>query len=256
MSSLNAPQNPLRHLPGLPSGLPAVNTVAFRKTQMVARQAAADGSIAAFTGKAGLGKTFSVDHAVRSLDLGWVWVQIGPAPTPKEVTLRLLKALVGGFPAGALYELTDELVGVLVDEPRVVVIDDAQNLNKRGLEQVRYLHDLGCGAFPLFLVGGEQCAETLASDPQLADRVGAWMKFKPLSGKELHATLASYHPFYARSDRGLLDEVDSRYARGRFRRWAAFLKTALRLADNADTDRLTPTVIKAALSVLLDGRAA
>lgn len=238
-----------RHFQGLPPDTPTVPTVHFRKTQLVAAQVAKDGGIAAFTGPAGLGKTFAVDHAVRALGMPWVWAQMGPAPAPKEVTVRLLKALTGNTPKGTQYELTDELVDALVDEPHVVVIDDAQGLNKRGLEQVRYLHDLGRGAFPLFLVGGEQCADTLKSDPQLRDRVGAWVTFAPLKGAELHSALAAYHPFLARSDRELLDEVNDVYAKGRFRRWAVFLLTSLRLAEKAGADRLTRQIAKAALSI-------
>lgn len=248
--TIRTASSPARHFPGLPRDTPTVPTATFRKVQLVASQTAKDGGIAAFTGPAGLGKTFSVDQAVRSLGMPWLWAQMGPAPAPKEVTVRLLKALTGKFPGGALYELTDELVDALTDAPHVVVIDDAQGLNKRGLEQVRFLHDRGAGAFPLFLVGGEQCAETLKSDPQLRDRVGAWVTFEPLEGTELHRALCEYHPFFARSDRALLEQVNAMYAKGRFRRWAVFLLTALRLAEKAGTDHLTPKVARAALSVM------
>src|SRR5690606_6445354 len=113
-----------------------------------------------------------------------------------------------------------------------------------------YLHDRGAGGFPLFLVGGEQCADTLKSDPQLADRVGNWVEFAPLKGDELHRVLASYHPLLANSDRALLDQIDATYARGRFRRWAAFLKQALPLATKSGTDQVTIKIAKATLSVL------
>jgi len=240
-----------RHLAGLPEDVPVLETTGFKTTQYVARRAIADGEIAAFTGRAGLGKSFAVDHAVRGSGSPWIWIQIGPAPRPKEVTARLLKDIFGSFQAGTLYELTDLLVAELTTEPRIVVLDDAQNLDKDGLDQVRLLHDLAASAFPLFLVGGEGCADRLASDPQLADRVGGWVKFNPLPSDKLIPLLAEYHPFYEASDPELLGKVDEVYAKGVLRRWARLLKTALPLATNTATpDRLTLPVVQAALAVL------
>lgn len=246
----DSPAGVLRHLTGLPD-VPVLETVGFRTTQHVVRRAVADGEIAAFTGRAGLGKTFAVDYAVRDSGLPWIWVQIGPTPRPKEVVSRLLKAMHGSFQPGTLYELTDQLVEELVGEPRVVVLDDSQNLDKDGLDQIRLVHDLGAAAFPLLLVGGEGCADILASDPQLADRVGGWVKFTPVPDDRLLPLLCDYHPFFAASDHDLLMDVNHAYARGVLRRWARMLKTALPLAANTDTpDRLSLPVVRAALTML------
>ena len=198
----------LRHLPGLPQNVPVVPTVAFRKAQHVAALAIRDREIATFTGDAGLGKTFAVDHATRTCGEPWVWVQIGPAPRPKEVTSRLLKALLGSFQKGTLYELTDQLIEELADTPHIVVIDEAQNLDKDGLDQIRLIHDATPGGFPLFFVGGASCADTISSDPQLKDRVGGWCRFEPITGAELFTVLDTYHPFLAATDRHVIAELD------------------------------------------------
>lgn len=251
-TSIVAPSEGLRHLSGLPDDVPALKTVGFRTAQYVARGAVADGEIAAFTGRAGLGKTFAVDYAVRSFDMPWIWVQVGPSPRPKEVTARLLKAVYGSFQKGTLYEMTDMLVDELVAEPRIVVVDDSQNLDKDGLDQIRLIHDMGAAAFPLFFVGGEGCAQLLASDPQLADRVGGWVRFNPIPDDDVVPLLCEYHPFFEATDPDLLVQVNDSYAKGVLRRWARVLKVTLPLAANTATpDRLTLEPFQAALSVLL-----
>lgn len=241
----------LRHLSGLPEDVLTLQTNGFRRTQHAARSAVADGEIAVFTGRAGLGKTFAVDHAVRSFDMPWIWVQVGPNPTSKEVTSLLLKAVYGSFQTAPQYELTDMLVEELVSEPRIVVLDDAQNLSRDGLHQIRLVHDMGRSAFPLFFVGGEGCADLLASDPQLADRVGGWVRFNPIPDDKVVPLLCEYHPFFEASDPDLLTKVNDTYAKGVLRRWARLLKTAMPLAANTkNPEKLTLPVVQAVLAML------
>lgn len=242
---------PPRHLAGLPEDCAVMETVGFRTARVVINRAIADGEIAAVIGAAGLGKSFAVDYHIRRAERPWVWVQVGPAPRAKEVTARLLKALTGSFQPGALYELTDDLVSELREDPHIVVIDDAQNLNRDGLDQVRLLHDQAEGSFPLILVGGEGCLKTLRSDPQLFDRVGGWASFRPIPPPDLYSLLSSYHPFFAATDPELLVNLDDLYAKGVPRRWARLLKTGIHLASKSGTpDRLTTEVAGAALAAL------
>lgn len=242
----------LRHLAGLPDGIPTVETPGFRKTQLVVSQAIADNEIAVVTGDAGLGKSFAVDYAVKAAQVPFVWVQVGATPSPKEVTARLARELFGtNGGRRTLYELADDIVEELKAERHIVVVDEAQNLKKRGLDQIRFLHDVANAAFPLLFVGGASCAEVLQSDPQLADRVGAWVSFRALSRQELFAVLDAYHPFFAASDKQLLAEMDRVFAHGVFRRWARVLQKALPLAAKSQTpDRMSPEVVKAVLATV------
>lgn len=244
--------NGSRHLPGIPDSVATVATVGFQQTQVVVQKAVEHNEIAVFTGQAGLGKTFAVDYAVQEAPLPSLWIQIGPATTPKEVTARLSRELIGTFPRGVLYEITDELVAGLVDDRHIVVVDEAQNLNKKGLDQVRLLHDLSGAGFPLLFVGGARCAAVLASDAQLEDRVGGWVEFAPLTDRHLFAALDAYHPLLAHTDRHLLAAIDKAYARGVFRRWARFLKSVLPTIEDSDKPgALTEKVATAALTTLM-----
>jgi DNA transposition AAA+ family ATPase len=69
--ALTAAERGDRHLFGL-DGAQQVATTAFRKTQLLAADAARLHELAAFTGEPGLGKTFAVDHWVRSQPRPWV----------------------------------------------------------------------------------------------------------------------------------------------------------------------------------------
>lgn len=244
------PQPAGRQLSGVDDAS-VVATTAFRKTQVLCGQTAALREIGLVSGEPGLGKSFAVAEFARRSDLDTVWLQLPPRPTPKEITVRLLDQLVGaGDGRDVLYDLTEELVGAL-KSPRLVVLDEAQNLNAVGLNQVRYLHDRPETDFALLLVGGAGCEDTIRRDPQLDSRVARRVRFAALAGDELTATLRAFHPLLAASDGALLAELDDRYARGVFRRWARIVQIAAPLAREAGTpDRLTLRVANAALAAI------
>lgn len=232
-----------KHLSGLPGEIQTVATQGFRKTMFVVEQAIDNNEIAVVFGAAGLGKTFAVDHTIRSATMECLWVQVGPSPSPKEVTSRLLHTITGKWPKGPQYELTDHLVELLVDEPRIVVIDEAQHFGKQGLEQIRFLHDKADGRFPLILIGGKSLHKVIRSNAQLADRVGGWVRFETIGGPNLHSILDAYHPVFRNTQRQLLDAIDREYGRGVFRKWARVLKECLPLVEASDSpDRITQDV--------------
>lgn len=253
MSSQRDPSpHDLPHLRGLPEDMPALRTVGFRKTQAVAKQVTAHGEIAAIIGDAGLGKTFAVDYAVRTSEMPFVRIQVAKAYSVKAVMYLLLEALTGYDSNESHYRLTNQLKADLTTDPHIVVIDEAQNLQKEALDQIRLLHD--STVFPLFLVGGKGCGKVLRGDRQLSDRVAGWVNFAPLDDKRLFETLDSYHPFFAETERELLWELNRDYAKGILRRWARLLRAALPLAAaHGNEDRLTRRVARAALATLRTG---
>ena len=241
------PANP-KHLRGLPQ-VATIATLGFRKTQAIAADAAELGEIAVIAGDPGLGKSFAVYHFVSTQELPWVWLDMPPRPRPKEVVVRLLRALSGPCDSRPpVYELADELCEVLAEQPRVVVIDDAQNLDMQGLHQLRYLHDRDDARWALLFTGGVGCEGRLASDPQLDDRIAGRVRFGKLEGATLLEALDAYSPFFAKADRQLLLRADQVFAKGVFRRWARMLQIGARLAEASGTDRLTPNIAKAAIA--------
>lgn len=223
-----------RHLPGLDDAT-TVPTRTFQMAQLLLGQTANLNGIAAVSGPPGCGKTFAVDHFVRThpamRNRSWHWLDMPPKPTTKEVTVRLLDALGQRRPRGATeYELTELLAPALQASAPVVVVDEAQNLKTDGLQQLRYLHDRGGGRSWTLLLVGSTVNQSLAGAAELGSRVSSWLTFAPLNGTEqLLRTLHSWHPLLVDTPAELLLRVDEFYARGNFRLWAQFLRALLSL---------------------------
>lgn len=204
--------------------------------------------IGAVLGGAGLGKTFATDLAARSTGIDVVTLDMPTRPAPKEVTVRMLKA-VRGFvdTAETQYELTEQIVEELADGPRVIVIDEAQNLTSEGLNQIRYLHDRPDADWALVLVGGQDAARTLHSQKQLESRVARWVEVAPLKGDMLISSLRSYHELFQFASTDLLFSIDKAFAHGTWREWARFLQAALRLRQRSGYEVLDTRFARAVI---------
>lgn len=225
-----------RHLPGLDDAA-TVATRTFQKTQRLLAQTVSVNGIAAVSGPPGCGKTFAVDHFMRTHPLmrerRWHWLDMPPKPTTKEVTVRLLDALGEHRPRSATeYELTELLAPALNEGHPVIVIDEAQNLKSDGLQQLRYLHDRGQGRSWTLALVGSTVNQALNGAAELGSRVSRWVTFTPLKGTEqLLPTLRDWHPVLSVLSPKLLLRVDEVYARGNFRLWAQFLQALLTLTE-------------------------
>ena len=240
----------VKHLRGLPP-VPTIATPGFRKTQVVAADATELREIAVVAGNPGLGKSFAVYHYVANQQLPWLWLDMPPKASPKEIVVRLPRATTGACDQRLpVYELSDQLCELLADEPRIIVIDEAQHLDSHGLHQLRYLHDRPDADWALIFAGGVGCEKVLAADPQLNDRIAGRVRFAPLDDATLLETLDAYSPFFAAADRQLLLRINQVYAKGVFRRWARLLQAGTRLANSAGEDRLTTQVARATIAKL------
>jgi hypothetical protein len=195
--------------------------------------------IGAVLGSAGVGKTFAADVSAAHSGLPVVTLDMPPRPAPKEVTVRLLREVQGfADTSSSEYELTEELVEILAAEPRVIVIDEAQNLTAEGLNKIRYLHDRPDADWALLLVGGQDCGRALHSQKQLESRVARWVTLEPLQGDILITALRAYHQLFAFTSSELLIKIDQVFGRGTWRHWARFLQEALRLQARTGYDVL------------------
>ena len=152
-------------------------------------------------------------------------------PGMKAVVQGLLEALTGVPHHGERFALTRDLTRELSGAPRLIVVDEAQRLNHDAVETLRMLHDHPDTRFALALVGGNGCWEVLSAHPMLRSRIYRRVAFTRLEWKELAVILPAYHPIYRDADRELLVLVDEAYARGSFRAWAVFTRTAAGLLE-------------------------
>jgi predicted AAA+ superfamily ATPase len=242
-----------RCLPGL-EDVPSVTTTAFALAQHNLAWAVRKHDIGVLSGPAGCGKTYALDHFLTHSPamsgLRHTYLEMPPDPAAKEVSVRLLNAIVGGCdnkqPA---YLLMDELVAALSGTSHVVVIDEAHNLGVKGLQRLRYLHQRGEFSWTLILTGST-FAEALVGADEMRSRTEGLVMFAPLKGGELLASLKAMHPLLAASSNDALRYVDAQFCRGKFREWAKFLRVAKELAPKLKVDQLSDKLISASLAAV------
>jgi hypothetical protein len=191
-------------------------------------------------GDAGLGKTFAVEDAMlTSTQMAEAcWTSVGSRLTLRQLTLDLLGLLTRRQFDTTRHKATYELIEILAERPRLLILDESQRLSSDGIELLRHLHDHPATQFALLLVGGNGCWEVLSREPMLRSRIYRRIHFQPLSPQQVLEVLPGYHPLYAQTDPDLLSLVDESYAHGNWRAWASFTRTALELATQTGRVRL------------------
>jgi DNA transposition AAA+ family ATPase len=198
---------------------------------LLSRRAVADlveaQAMGAFHGGAGLGKTFAVEEAVATLGLPVAWTSFPGRPTMRLVATTLTELLTGtaAHERGRFY-LTGMLVDELSQHPRLLVVDEAQRLNRECIEYFRHLHDHPRTTFALALVGGDGCWQVLSREPMLRSRIYRRVVFRPLATAQVLAGIAAFHPIYAGVDENLILLVDDYFGHGNLRNWASFTRSA------------------------------
>ena len=191
------------------------------------------GAMGAVHGEAGTGKTFAVEEALTNAQsIEACWLSFPSRPTMRLVATSLLAALTrSASPDRNRFEATAQLVDVLSHGRRVIVIDEAQRLNRECIEFLRHLHDHPLTTFALVLVGGDGCWEVLSREPMLRSRIYRRVVFRPLSRRQVLTVIHQYHPLYHEVADELVDFIDDHFAHGTFRNWAAFTRSALDLCQ-------------------------
>jgi DNA transposition AAA+ family ATPase len=196
-------------------------------------------AMGAVHGEAGTGKTFAVEEALtNSPSIEAWWLSFPSRPTMRLVATTLLTALTRSAAADRnRFEATAELVDILSHGRRVIVIDEAQRLNRECIEFLRHLHDHPMTTFALLLVGGDGCWEVLSREPMLRSRIYRRVVFRPLNRRQVLSVVRQYHRLYQDVPDELVDFIDDIFAHGNFRNWAAFTRSAQDLCQR--TGRLT-----------------
>ncbi|WP_141278507.1 AAA family ATPase [Pseudonocardia hydrocarbonoxydans] len=160
------------------------------------------------------------------------------------------------------FALTAELLEELADHrgrdprERLLVVDEAQQLNRECIEFLRYLHDHRLTRFALLLVGGDGAWKVLAKEPMLRSRIYRRVVFRALTGDQVCELIPRFHPVYADAPPELLLFVDDHFAHGNLRDWAAFTATAVELCRAAGRDRIDETLARNAFALHGGTRAA
>jgi DNA transposition AAA+ family ATPase len=188
-------------------------------------------AMGAVYGPAGVGKTFAVNQALGELPRAdWVRTDFRSRPTTRYVRWELFSALgLGSRPPVSPVDTDLVLKAVLARRFRLLVIDEAQWLNRECFEYLRHLHDDQDTTFGLLFVGGDGCYEVLRREPMLDSRLYAHQRFQAMQPDEVVAVIPLYHAIYAGVEADLVLYVNQYCGHGNFRNWAKFTRHALNL---------------------------
>lgn len=208
-----------------------IATDGFLRVEEALVRAGKRGSIVSVVGAAGLGKTFSLRSIVRSMDSADAfWVEFDYRPTLRAIARALYIGLYGTEPQGTRTQIADEVINALAGRhsgrPLYLIVDEAQRLNRAGLEYLRYFHDHVSTGFVLVIAGGHGCWDVIRTEPMLSSRIKRPVRFDPLSDVAVMEAMPKYHPIYENCDAGVLKLINSRFAHGQFRQWASFTSSA------------------------------
>jgi len=193
-------------------------------------------------GDAGLGKTLSVNAALRALVPADVCrVQFRARPTPRDIRHVLFEALgVGGSPPSRPIEFDTLLKDALAERFRVLVCDEAQWLSRECFELWRHLWDDRRTNIAIVFVGGGDCYRVLRREPMLSSRVYVWQEFRRLDRDQVLAVIPAYHPVWADADPADIAYTDAHAGHGNFRAWSkitSHVVTALARLERDVPDR-------------------
>ncbi len=242
---------PVRHHAS-PPGVGIVETEGLLLSEQALQYVIANRLLGALTGVSGTGKTFTLEELLRGrADIRVVWIEVQVKPTMLSIARAVALALLGEVPTGSRHELSYRLQDVLVDQPGgkplVLVLDEAQRLNRECAEYLRYLHDPHSTRFAMVLAGGNGCWETIRREPMLHSRVHEPVFFKPLGEKALLQMLPNYHAMYEHADPELLLQVDQQRCHGILRDWSAFTASAAQLLAPRGEQTLTSAIAEVVL---------
>jgi hypothetical protein len=172
-------------------------------------------------GQAGNGKSFAVNACLRELAPTLTRrIQFRARPSTRDLRHELFHALgLAGRPPSHAIEFDRMLRGAL-EEPRVLVCDEAQWLSKLCFEYLRYLWDDSDSDLTIVFTGGNGCFEMLQSEAMLESRVYAWQEIGGMPLDEVLTVIPAFHPVWADADPELIAVCDQEAAHGNFRAWA------------------------------------
>lgn len=197
----------------------------------------------AFIGNAGYGKTFALRTILRGReDVRTLWVEFESRPTLLHLARTIYFAMFGKEAKGRRNEISSAIIeglrGSVSEKPILLVVDEAQRLNKECIEYLRYLHDHVVTGFAMVLAGGDSCWDKITSDPMLRSRIARVVSFGPLTKVAVLKTMPKYHKIYKNCDPVLIGNINRIYAKGKFRNWANFTGAAVKWMKRKKLEKL------------------
>ena len=123
---------------------------------------ALEGKIVVMVGPAGIGKTFGLQEELKKYNAIFLTAFMGVGA--KALAKEIAEALNIRIDMGATWKYIRGILNKLSDNRLVIAVDEANHLNLKVIETLRYIFDLANGNLGLFLIG--------------TDRLRAWLDFQ------------------------------------------------------------------------------
>ncbi|WP_435220559.1 AAA family ATPase [Streptomyces sp. Tue6028] len=246
---MTSPQSapPAHHL-NLP-GARTVITHAVRAAVHALDQALRQQSMMCLSADPGVGKTYTL-HILGNQRPTLPTLHVLPRPQARPDDLRrsLYQALnLPGNPPLDAGICDDYLRHSLMQPARLLAVDEAHQLSASCIEYLRYLHDDPAVQVTILLLASQPRLKALRSQQTLVTRVTTWHYLAPLDAEEILTVLPTFHPLWQDVPDTTISRLDSLWAHGNFRRWAALthqMQAAQRRQHSPDPatllDRLRP----------------
>ncbi|MFE2288691.1 AAA family ATPase [Streptomyces sp. NPDC059443] len=176
-------------------------------------------------------------------------------PTARAVRHELFVALgLPGEPPRHPSEFDRLLLDSLTAQPRTLVVDEAQWLNRETFEYFRYIWDHPYSQIAIVFAGGEGAHAVLRKEPMLSSRIFIWQHVTKLTLGEVQQVIPLYHPVWAQTDPADIAFADRHAAHGNFRNWARLTAHTLTALERTGRDHPDQEVLCWAFSRLGTGR--
>lgn len=189
-------------------------------------------------GTQGRGKSSAIGMALRTLlpgtDVEPLLLQCRTELRGRQLLVDLYVQLLGVEPRKGMTpsQLAASLQRALSEQPRIVVIDDAQLANPKAVLTMALLCAEITTTFGLIIIGTPELQARLRRE--VLSRGGGELWAQSLRDDDVVQVLHDYHPLFRTAQDDDLREWNRTHARGEFRFWARTLGRAWDLRDVSD----------------------
>lgn len=216
------------HLPGVAT----VETGDLARLRVRVDEAARRRTILVVTGRWGHGKSYSLARAVEQRapvhGLDVVWLEMKASRSEREQWHELHYQVTGAHPSksSSIGDVVRMLQAALAERPRLLVVDEAQEVKTQLFKQLRWLHEPHSSDFGLVFSGTPQLWHDLLPG-EIRSRADHHVKMNGLTDDEAVRLLPRFHPIFGTADPDDLRRWNRTQARRSFRWWARVLANAV-----------------------------
>ena len=205
-------------------------TPAVRAVRQTAKYVVPRAEAMVVYGPLGTGRSTAVHAYLEKQPLSWHLIDLPPSQNATRINTWLYRATIAHDDL-PLRDMQDDLVDVLAQHPRVIVVRHAERLTAEAAGQLQWLHDRPGAQWSLILIGDTTVGTALQRDPLLAHAITGTVEVRPLTDIDLLPVLQGLHPLLLNADPRLLQAINNQVCKGNLAHWTRFLDRALWLTD-------------------------